>query len=325
MPFQRMYVQYGVWHGAAWPVQASMNVELAPPDDRRVAIRFHPMVAGAGAVSVLADDVYSCDADSEGWTFFGFGASGIAAAGIAGALDRLLAPWSLTVRGRHGQFCLRADHGPPPGAALWGELQNRLLAPATGLSYQERLQALANSLKQSNYDDADHARFDGDGTGAPELAIYVTKKMARAAVELATAEWCQRTAESPEQADRRRAERRYHGHEQVELDVEQGRLGQAPITKDAEVALTMLIVTVNVYLQWFAQDDAPSFEPKEKLRELHRPVKKWADEWHECYPALVQAFKDHEDDPYEETRPYSYVQLLAYVTDRAGRKLGLLP
>src|SRR4051794_27308555 len=95
MSLRTLYVRSGYWAQMAWPHGASVKVEIAPPTHPSSLLGFAFQDNNQLGAHVYASEVDEIRASSQGWTFFGFGASGTIAAGLASAIDGLLAPWTL--------------------------------------------------------------------------------------------------------------------------------------------------------------------------------------------------------------------------------------
>jgi hypothetical protein len=121
-----MFIRMAVVYGKQYPPHQRMFIQLAPPEksDAVVALWTHAGVPQYCGI----DEIDSVRASSGGYTFFGFGASGMFAAGVASALDNLLAPWDLVLEGGMGAIHLYAQHGPPFSDDDFARVQSRLLA-----------------------------------------------------------------------------------------------------------------------------------------------------------------------------------------------------
>jgi hypothetical protein len=121
-----MVVNFGVWNGLAWPANRYMYVRIAPPDLPQALLSFGDASGSGADLQLTAADITNVSASSASWGFMGFGLAGMIGAGVASAVDSLLAPWDLEFSGPCGQASLHAYHGPPPGDAEWALVRQRI-------------------------------------------------------------------------------------------------------------------------------------------------------------------------------------------------------
>ncbi|GAA2135417.1 hypothetical protein GCM10009844_00660 [Nocardioides koreensis] len=116
--------------GNPLPRHGRFYIRLAPVEWPGTLVTFKSN-DGSPDSYITQSHVDSIRAVSNGATFFGFGVTGMVAAGIAANLDRMLAPWDLIISGPPGTMHFYATHGPPPLADEWARVEERLAAAST--------------------------------------------------------------------------------------------------------------------------------------------------------------------------------------------------
>lgn len=227
MGYFKVFIRSGVWGGAPLPAHQTMYIRVAPVDMLEAIIAFADNQGGADSMFTAAD-LYDVRVASDGRVFFGFGAGGMLAAGVAARLDHLLAPWELRMEGPLGFVEVYAHRGPPPSRDELARVEQRLAmgarsAPPTAdgdaaEEYAELMARVVRSVELGTMRESAHGveliRIDLERMWIDE-EVEISSKVAgalRGALDALVARDLLPSSEDDTVAQLRVAADTYHGH-----------------------------------------------------------------------------------------------------------------